>query len=83
MSMAALCPKSALRLWVDSFSQYLQFHQDNFGKEFAKDFEERDAAEIVTGSPLKLVLVESDYVGILYVLRNLAFSPKQEFVCTI
>ena len=63
-----------LRLWVDSFSQYLQFHQDNFGEEFADDVEERDASLIVTVAPVTLVLVESDYVGIPHVLWNLT-SP--------
>ena len=76
MSMVALfCPKSALTLWVDSFSQYPQFHQDNFGEEFSDDVEERDAVVIVTGTPVTLVLVESDYVGISHVLWNLTFSP--------
>ena len=64
-----------MRLWVDSFSQYLQFHQDNFGEEFADDVEERDALVIVTVAFVTLVLVESDYVGISHVLWNLTFSP--------
>ena len=57
-----------LRLWVDSFSQYPQFHLDNFVEEFADDVEERDATVIVTVAPVTLVLVESDYVGISHVL---------------
>ena len=68
MSMVAL---SALRLWVDFFGQYPQFYQDNF----ADDVEERDAAVIVTVTPVTLVLVENDYVGISYVLWNLTFFP--------
>ena len=52
----------------------MQFHQDNFGKEFANDIEERDAAVIVKVTPVTLVLAESDYVGILRVLRKPAFS---------
>ena len=68
------CPKSALRLWVNSFCQYPQFHQDNFGKEFADDVEERDSSVIVTVAPVTLVLVESDDVGISHVLWNLTFS---------
>ena len=54
------CPKSALRFYVDSLSQYPQFHQDNFGEEFADDVEERDAAVIVTVAPVTRVLLESD-----------------------
>ena len=68
-------PKSALRLWVDSFGQYPEFHQDIFGEDFADDVKERDATVIVTVAPFTLVLVESDYVGISYVLWNLTFSP--------
>ena len=68
-------PKSALRLWVDSLSQYLQVLSINFGKEFANDIEERDATVIITVTPVTLVLVESDYVGIPHVLWNLTFSP--------
>ena len=71
-TVALFYPKSALRPWVDSLSQYPQFHQDNFGEEFANDFEERYAALIVTVS---LVLVESEYVGISHVFWNLTLSP--------
>ena len=59
---------------VDSLSQYPQFHQDNFGEEFADDVEERDAEVVVSVAPVTLVLVESDYVGISHVLWNLTFS---------
>ena len=62
-----------LRLLVDSLSQYLQFHQDNFGKKFANNIEDRDAAVIVTVVPVTLVPVESDYVGIPHVLWDLTF----------
>ena len=54
--------------------RYPQFHQNNFGEEFADDVEERDAAVIVTIVPVTLVLVKSDYVGISHVLWNLTFS---------
>ena len=60
--------EKCLRLWVDSLSQYPQFHQDNFGEDIADDVEERDAVVIVTVATVILVLVESDYVGIFYVL---------------
>ena len=68
-------PKSALRLWVDSLSQYRQLQQDNFGEEFADNVEERDVALIVTVALVTLVLVEGDYVGISHVLWNLTFFP--------
>ena len=74
MSMP-FCSKSALRLWVDSLSQYLQFHQDNFVEEFANDVKERDAAVIVTVTLITHVRVKSDNVGISHIPRNLAFSP--------
>ena len=65
----------ALRCWVDSFGQYPQFHQDNFGEEFADDVKERNATVIVIVTPVTLVFVESDCVGIPHVLWNLTFSP--------
>ena len=72
--VAVFALKSALRLWIDSFSQYTQFYQDNSCEEFPNDVEERDAAIIVTVAPVTLVLVESDYVGIPHDLQNSAFS---------
>ena len=71
------CPKSALRLWVDSFSQYPQLHQDNLGEEFADDVEERDAAVIVTVAPVTFVLVESDYESVPFAhLTTLTGMPS-------
>ena len=60
--------ESALRLWVDKLSQFLQAYQHYPGKDLANDAEEKDAPVVVAVASVALVFIEVDYSGMVRLL---------------
>ena len=64
MSVVDLCPKAALRLGVDSVGEFLESVEDDTCEELTCDAQEGDATVVIAVTPVTLVLIQGDNIGV-------------------